>query len=268
MRSFAIAALAALLSTPAFCGDTVITKSKHTDASKTPAGEKPAKDTTETTWFAKDRMRIDDGETVTIVRADQKKLILLDTKAKTFTNIELPFDLKKYVPAEQAPMIEQIMGQSKATVTPTTETKKVKDWNTTKSTLTMTLPMNGSMTEDLWLTRDIKFDYAAYNDMSSAMMSMFPGGSAMVAEFKKLDGVPVLVERTQSMMGQSIKTREEITAVETKDAPEGTYDVPKDFTEKPFDPMSMSPMGGPPRGPRGAKPGGGAPPPPDKPKGG
>ena len=262
MRFVATVALAAALSAPALCGDTVITKSKHTDAGKVAGREQPAQDSTETTWFAKDRMRIEEGDTVTLIRADLKKMFMLDTKAKTSSSIDLPFDLKKYVPADQAPMIEQFMSQMKATVTPTTETKQIKDWNATKYTLTVAMPMGSGMTQEIWATKDIKLDQAAFNDLYQAMLSTSMGGGSMVSEFKKIDGLAVLVERTQTMMGQSVKSREEVISVETKDAPEGNYDVPKDFTDKPFDPMSQGPMGGGARG-RGGRPAG--PPPTDKP---
>ena len=71
------------------------------------------------------------------------------------------------------------------------------------------------------------------------------------------------MQRTQTMeTGQSITTREEVTLVESKDAPEGWYDVPKDFTEKPYQALGDGPSL---HGTRSGQPGG--PPPADKPKG-
>ena len=267
MRFSITAAFVATLCAPAFCTDLMVTKTKHTDASKMMGMDQPAKDATETSWIGKDRMRTDDGESITIIRLDQKKMYMLDPKAKTVQTIDLPFELKKYVPADMAPMLD-MMGQMKVTVTPTTETKKIKDWNATKYTMTMATPMGGGFTQEIWATKDIQFDQVAFNELHNAiasLMSLGMGGSSIATEYKKIEGFPVLTERTQTMMGQSIKSREEVTAVESKDAPEGAYDVPKDYTEKPFDPMSMNPMGGGgPRG-RGGKPGG-PPPTPDKPK--
>ena len=103
MRLLTTVALSALFSAPAFCADLVITKSKHADAVKMPGHEQPATDTAEVTWFGKDRMRNEDGDHVTIVRADQKKMYLLDVKAKTVSTIDLPLDMKKYMPPEMAP---------------------------------------------------------------------------------------------------------------------------------------------------------------------
>jgi hypothetical protein len=55
----------------------------------------PAKDSTEVTWIGKDRMRIEDGNDVTIVRTDLKKMYMLDMQAKTFTALDLPVDIEK-----------------------------------------------------------------------------------------------------------------------------------------------------------------------------
>lgn len=244
MRLIATLSLIALFSVPSFCADLVITKSKHSDAMKLPGSEQPATDTTEVTWFGKDRMRSEEGTRVTIVRADLNKLYMLDTKAKTVSTIDLPFDMKKYVPAEMAPMVEQMMGQIKVTVTPTDETRKIKDWNATKYTMSMTLPMGGKMTQDLWATKEIEFDRPAFSQLSAAMMSTGPGGASMAAEHKKIEGFVVLTEGTQMVMGQSTKTSEAVTLVETKEAPEGWYDIPKDYTVKPFDLLAGA-MGGP-----------------------
>ncbi len=253
MKSFLPLAVAAALAGPAFATDTVITAAKHSDAMSMPGQEQPAKDSTQVTWIGQGHMRVEDGESVTIVRADLKKMYILDAHAKTYSSIDLPLDMKKYMPAEMAPMMEQMMGQMKATVTPTTETKKIKDWNATRYTMTMSMPMGGSMTQEIWATKDVALDPAAL-EMRMAVVSATPMvGASMALEMKKVEGLPVLVERTTVMMGKESKAREEVTSIEQKEAPAGHYDPPADYTEKPFDPMSEAGgrMGGRSRGPRG-----------------
>jgi hypothetical protein len=255
MRTLATIALTAALASPALCADLMITKTKHADAMK----GREAKDVTETTWLGKDRMRIEEGDKITIVRTDLKKLFLLDTKSKTVSTLDLPIDIKKYLPADMAPTYEAMMSSTKITVTPTTETKKIHDWNATKYTMNITMPMPGPMaqgqemtiTQEIWATKDVQLERAAWLDMQGAMLSMGPGGAAMATEMKKVDGYPILIERTQSVMGQEMKSKEEVTAIASKDAPEGSYDVPKDYTEKPFDPRSGGMGQG---GRRGGKP--------------
>ena len=246
MKILVTLTLAAALSSPAWCSDLVVKKEKHTDAA--PVMNQPAQDSVEVTWIGKDRMRTEEGERVTLVRADLKKMYMLDTKAKTFSTLDLPFDLKKAMPAEMAPMMEQMMGQMKVTVTPTTETKKIKDWNATRYTVTVTMPMGGSSTQEMWVTKEIGVDPAAWQDMYGALMSAAnPMGGGMTAEMKKIDGFPVLIERTQKVMSSEIKSKEAVISVEQKEPAADFYDVPKDYIEKPFDPMAGMgmKMGGP-----------------------
>jgi len=238
MQIFRNLAFAAALASPAFGNDLVITKEKHTDAAKVMGQERPAKDTKEVIWFGKDRMRVEEGEMVTIVRIDLKKMYMLDTKAKTVTTLDLPVDVKKYMPADMAPMMDQMMGQMKVTVTPTTETKKIKDWNATKYTMTMSMPMGGSSTQEMWVTKDVAPKQAGWQDMYCSLMATHPFAASLAAEMKKIDGLPVLIERTQNMMGSEMKSKEQVVSIETKEPAADLYELPKGFTEKPFDPMA------------------------------
>ena len=239
MKTLLTLASLALLSTSAWCGDTVITKSKHSDAFM----GQPAKDTTEVLWIGKDHMRMEDGTAVTIVRSDLKKMYMLDTEAKTVTTVDLPFDIKKYMPPEMAAHMDQMGGMSKVTVTPTTETQKIKDWNATKYTVSISMPMGGSMDQVMWITKDIGTDRTGWQEMLSAQTASMPFASGLAAEMQKIDGISVLTESTMNMMGNAAKSKESVVSVEEKDAPAGHYEVPAGYTEKPFDPMAS--MGGP-----------------------
>jgi hypothetical protein len=245
MKTLLALAFATAISAPAFGHDTVITKEKHTDAAKVMGQDRPAQDVKQVIWIGKDHMRVEEGDKVTIVRADLKKLYILDTKAKTRTALDLPLDMKKYMPADMAPMMEQMTSQIKITVTPTTETKKIKDWNATKYTVAMTLPMGGSATQEMWVTKDVGGDRAGWQEMYAALMSASPFSAAMADEMKKIDGLPVLSERTQTMMGNEVKSRESVVSVEEKEATADLFELPKDYTDKPFDPMAEMKMGAP-----------------------
>jgi hypothetical protein len=238
MKFLASFAALALLTHVASAGDLVVTREKHSDA--TPMS--PATDTIEVTWLAKDRMRVEEGTSVTIVRGDLKKMYLVDTKAKTYSIVDLPLDMKKYIPAEMAPMLEH-MGPMKATLTPTTETKKIKDWDATRYTLTLAMPMGG-MTQEMWVVKSLVTEYPGWCELAGSMMSTNPFMGNMAEEMKKLDGMPVLVEISMKMPGGEMKSREAVKSVETKEPAAGLYDLPQGYTEKPFDPMSEMGMGG------------------------
>jgi hypothetical protein len=247
---FRTTAFLALLASPAFA-DLQIVKKTHTDAAKVDNKDVPAKDTQSTIWLAKDRMHIVSDEVTAIVRLDQKKLILLDAKAKTWTAIDLPFDLKKYVPPEAAGMIEQMMGAQalQAKVEPKDETKKIGEWNAKRYEITLSKAGKAVSKEILWTTKDIKSDVSGYGEMYSTLMAMIPMQKNLAVEMKKLEGLPVYSEKTMSLPGGGEqKSVEELVSATEKEAPAGTYDTPAGYKEKPFDPMSE---GGMPGGPGG-----------------
>ena len=102
----------------------------------------------------------------------------------------------------------------------------------------------------MWVTKDILADRAGWQEMYATMISSNPFTSAMAAEMRKIDGLPVLVETTRMMGTVEVKSREAVTSALEQEPAAGFYDVPAGFTEKPFDPlasMSMHAGGGRPR---------------------
>ena len=150
--------------------------------------------------------------------------------------------MKKYIPAEMAPMLEH-MGPMKATLTPTTETKKIQDWDATRYTMTLAMPMGG-MTQEMWVVKSLVAEYPGWCELAASMMSISPFMGNMAEEMKKLDGMPVLVEISMKMPGGEMKSRETVKSIETKEPAAGLYDLPEGYTEKPFDPMAGMGMGG------------------------
>jgi hypothetical protein len=231
MKTFLNLALAVALCAPSFAGDLVVTTTKHSDA-------RPDKDVIETKWIGKDRMRVESGRTTLIVRADLKRVFVLDTEKKTFGTMDLPFDVKKHAPPDVQPQLETMLAAYTFTVEPTSETKKIGAWNATRYTITIVnkLPDHVStLTEEVWATKDVPVDSPAWHAMNGAVMSYQLSGPDKSDELKKIEGLPVFVERTRSTDKGPVKSSDTVTSVATKDAPEGTYDVPKDYVEtKPF----------------------------------
>ncbi|MBK7643041.1 MAG: DUF4412 domain-containing protein [Planctomycetes bacterium] len=233
-----VASFLALLCAPAFA-DLEIVRKVHTDATKMNGQVVPAKDSKSTLWLAKDRLHIVSDENTAIVRLDQKKLILLDEKAKTWTAIDLPFDLKKYVPPEAAGMIDQMLGGQvlDAKVEPKDEEQKFGEWSAKRYEITLSKGTKVFSKEIVWTTKDLKSDISGFNEMYSSMMTMNPAHKQLGPELKKLQGFPVHSEKTQSLPGGEQKTIEDLVSATEKEAPAGIYDVPAGYKEKPFDPM-------------------------------
>ncbi len=237
MKALRIAVLivfAAALAMPALA-DTMITMKSHSD----PVMNQPAKDETTTMWVGKGRLARLGGDSSFIVRADQKKLYMLDITGKTYSEIDLPIDLTKYFPPEMQAQIGAMLPQMKMTVklTPTDQAKKIGNWNTKLYKAEIANAMGMKMDIDMWVTKDIAIDLAAYKDLSNSLQGLQLGFEDVAKEMAKLDGISVLTEITMSIMGNTVKSREEIVSAETKAAPAGTYDVPAGLTKETFNPM-------------------------------
>jgi hypothetical protein len=56
-------------------------------------------------------------------------------------------------------------------------------------------------------------------------------------EFQKLEGYPVLTRFSMTMMGGEIQYQEEVTSVEKKSSPAGTYDLPQGYVKTMYNPL-------------------------------
>ncbi len=233
MRKMMAFAVVGVLLAAVVSADTYIVQKRHTDEFTIMGQTQPAKDQENHIWLGADRMRNNMGDMSIIVRMDEKKLYFVDHKNKTFTVLELPLDFKKIMPPEMAGQADQMlkMMQMTTSVTPTEETKKIKDWNAKKYVVDIKSAMM-QMKMELWASTDVGVDNKAFMDMSAQMASIQPGMKEMMDEMKKVDGFTVYSETVLTMMGTDNKSSEELVSVETKDAPADNYAPPKDYTEK------------------------------------
>ncbi|MCY2959520.1 MAG: hypothetical protein NTY35_05080 [Planctomycetota bacterium] len=215
--------------------DLVLTRKTHTEAHTTSSGDVQARDNTVVVWVGKDRLRLDDGERVVIVRLDAKKLHLIDPTAKVASTTDLPVDIVKLAPPEVSTMLAQMAQTMKVTSEQTTETRQFQGWNATKGLVRMSGTADATIT--VWVTKDLPLDRESYVELVSHAMSIRPGGAMVAAEMRKFGGVSVLTERVQTAGPTTMRSRDELVSAETKEAPPGTYDIPADYTVKPFDAM-------------------------------
>jgi hypothetical protein len=215
--------------------DTLITANKHMDA--IPMAQKPAMDEVQKTWLAKDKIRMDGKDSGVLIRMDKKTMYVLDHAKKKASSVDLPIDFSKLVPPEMATQMQGMLSAMKMTakLTPTDETKKVGSWSARRYNLEMSSPMGMKIDMVLWATKDIKIDMALYKDLMVNMQSLNPTMADMAKEFGKIDGVAVITEMTMNMMGNAIKSRDEITSVEEKAAPADTYELPAGYAVEKFD---------------------------------
>lgn len=239
------AGLALWLALPA-AADTVLKMKSHTDAFQVMGQNQPARDAEITYWIGDDRALRDDGETATLLRADQDTLYVLNHAEETYSVLELPVDLASLFPEQSRQQMEQMLQamEMTASVEPTDERQEVNGFPARRYDVVLQNQMGMKVESTVWATEDLDVDLESFHRMSRAMASLQPGGAAVAEELLQVAGIPVLMETRIEGMGGSTTSREELVSAETKDAPPGTYDVPEGYEEQEFNPMgSQGPPG-------------------------
>lgn len=233
-RALALTAAVVLMAGFA-AADTKIVKSEHTDSFSAMGRTTPPVDQEQVTWMGSDRMRSEKGDSCTIIRLDQQKMYILNHADKTYNTLELPLDLTQFMPPGMAEGMMAMMTFD-VTVTPTDETKMVGAWEARRYDVAMTSKM-ASIQTTMWATQDAAFDQEAYIAMYGHLNSMVPGLEKMAEEMRKIEGLVVEEEgvTTMTVMGNTTIRRSSTTkSIEDLAAPAGTYELPADYTEKPF----------------------------------
>ena len=229
--------------------DAFIKTVMHTDAMKMGPQTIPAEDDTSITWMGDNMAAMNNnGVSSMIINGETGILYMIDHKDKSYN--EMPIDalgdIEKMMVGSgkdkaEAAMVDQqlkaMMSAMKmeAKVTPTEETKEIRGWNCKKYVVEIKMGM-GKMTNNTWVTTDVEIDYTMFSRLMAAPMAQVPGFQELIVEMKKMGGISVLVEGSMSMMGTEIKSKQEILEIKTKDAPDGTYDIPKDYKKTKFEP--------------------------------
>jgi hypothetical protein len=222
----AIIAVAAV----ALHADVYIKSKTRTDAMSVMGQTTPASDSISESW-------IGDGVFVTItpeqsIIIDLKKNMayMVNPKSKSYVETPLPLDFTKILPPQAAAMAGML--KMTATVTPTTETKKIGSWNCTGYDVNLTI-MTMAMKMRSWVSADVPFDYADFN--AKFLANMLKGqmrlDDASAKEFAKMKGYTIASETTGDIMGAKMHSTTETLEISKKSAPAGTYTVPAGFTK-------------------------------------
>jgi hypothetical protein len=233
-------ALTLLLSAGVAGADFKIVQAHHQDGFSMMGQNQPETNEEHVTWIGDDALRMDQGSTTTIVRADQQQMLIVNHDDETFTSVELPIDLNTLLPPGMGEQMLKMM-QFDVTVTPTDETKMVGDWEARRYNLELTSSMM-SMSSVLWASTDTPIVVSDYFDLYSQILRLQPGMDAMIDKMKQIDGYVVEQEATMTMsfMGETtIGSSDRVLSIDEIDPPAGTYDPPAGYTREEFDYMSM-----------------------------
>jgi len=224
--------LAVMLIPAAAAADVFMKEKTHTDGMTIMGQVQPAQDRVSTTWITSDKMRTDQGDSSTIAMVVDGKLVLyhLNHANKSYSELTVGSDGTVNTPPGMP-------GEMKVKVTPTSETRKIGNWNCRKYLQEMDMGMM-PMTSEVWASEEVKMPYADFYEKLS--MAMIPGqhgmgmaSKAMMEEMKKVRGVPVLTVTNMTMMKNvTIKSSRELLEIREGTAPAGTFEIPAGYTKR------------------------------------
>src|SRR4030042_4679625 len=207
-------------------GDVYMKQKTHTDGFTMMGQNQPATDEIQNIWMGNNRLANHSEKQSIIVLVDKGIQYFVNHEKRTY--VQAPLNVgeailsemdKQADDAEQAEAMKNMMqgmAQMTVTITPTADTKKIGLWNCKKYNQELTTFM-GPMRSEVWASEDIKLDMNLYSKLTQAMFSMMPGMAEnqqkMMAEFKKIKGVVVLNSSANTIMGQTIKSFQELLEV-------------------------------------------------------
>jgi hypothetical protein len=232
---------AALVFSPAVAkADHLIKGKKHTDAFSMMGQSQPEKNEDTTTWIGKDKMKQDVGDVTTLIRMDKSKMYIISHADKTYSEMDLPFDMEKMLPPEAKQMLDAM--EISSSITDTGETKTINNWKSKKYLVEISVSMMGMampITMNIWTSKDLGVDLNEFKELYTKTLAANPMFKDFIQDFEKMDGYPIYTEFTMDMMGNQQKYTEEVVSVEKMNAPAGTYELPEGYTKSAFNPFDQ-----------------------------
>lgn len=218
---------------------------EHTGSYTWFTGEKiPAKEIDIDLWIGEKALAliIEDGKY--IVDNENRCMILLNTKHKTYLKLPLPLDLKAHLNDYALLRYQHYWMRFSVYDVPTSgSVKETGECRTIlgkectafkKITVGKDELSRFESTSTVWATTDVPFDLAAYDELNACLQSFleYNNSTEFNDELKKIKGFPLL-EETETARGQ-IKTKTTYEVVEwgSKKVPVGMFSLPGDYFQK------------------------------------
>ena len=220
----------ALLGVSSLLADTLLTKRRDADEVPAPGRSSEAfKNQKVEVWIGADRVRRDDGRTALILRLDQRKLYIVNHAKREYVALDLEQKADRWRAITGLPRVpdtEAFLMHAK--VEPIAETRKIGSWKTLRYQVALSNETGQADRIRLawWVAPDLKIEDAPLRTLALVLASMTNSGDEWIATLQSVPGQPVLFERVEKLPEMEVKAREQLVAVERREAPAGTYELP------------------------------------------
>lgn len=182
----------------------------------------PDKDQINKTYILGEKMRVESGSSVTIMRADKKIMWNIMTDQKQY--MEMTFEQMDQMASMGMSMLK---GKKELDFTfkKTDATKKIKNWNCYE-----VIVESQMMKQKMWLTEDLPYNKEDFYKFYSNM----PRAKKLAESFfkaKELKGYPVYTETEMNMMGMKIESTSELISIEKKSMSGEIFELPQGYTK-------------------------------------
>lgn len=210
-----------------------IKQQTHTDPVSMMGQNQPAKDTIQETWIGKNRYAMHGEDSSQIIDLDKKVMYFINHQDKSYVPMTLPLNLEDYLPAQMAGMMSSMMGSIKVKVAPLGQKKKIGNWSCEGYDIGIDIMMM-KMKMTSWVTKDVPFDWKAFNQnmMANMLKTQMQLNDEAVQEFMKVDGFTIASETKMDMMGSTIRTTTEVLEISEKPAGDAVFQPPAGYTKK------------------------------------
>ncbi len=214
----------------------------HTTSTSPGMGGRGGGTTTGTEYFSKNATKVtsSDGND-TIVRFDAEKIILIDNKQKTYS--EMTFKQLQEMVSQASAVLGQLSGEQAAAMkkmmggqmSAPVSLAKQGPGETIAGYATEKYLLQGPMEMEIHSASALKIPSAYYDIMKIRMPAnpLFDMGK-MIEEMKKINGIPLKTVTIMRMMGQEMKTTKVVTSVDKGSIPASIFEVPAGYKSVPF----------------------------------
>lgn len=220
--------------------DHIVKKIRQTtESGKNDSSHNP-NETSGTTWISKTKMRQDEGDSTVIIRMDKQKLFVINHLDKTYSELDLPLKLEENL-APQAKQFIQALEIS-SSIMETQEVKEIKGWKSRKIIAHMSISMMGMdmpMTMEIWTSQETGIDLKFFRKFYAVLLSMNPFTNALLDQFEKIEGFPVLTKISMRVKDSETVSQDEVISIEEMKAPKGTFDLPAGYTKIAYNPLCL-----------------------------
>jgi hypothetical protein len=196
-------------------------------------------------WMLKDRVRHEiEGQVDLILRLDEQKLYLIDSRERSYTVIELRREGDGWAfKPKLNPYPRNLPGRT-ARIEPSGQTRQIGPWKAQQQRVTLSQNLEDPKVQtdkfDWWVAPDLQLEDGALRVLLRLLGTLSPNGDGWVATLLA-SGYPVRWDRVDHRSGSYGEyrwerfAREELLSVEDTQAPDHLYEPPSDYKPVDFD---------------------------------